>query len=625
MPRLIRIQAEDFAGFKYFELDLVNQGLVFIDGNNQDSTSAISNGSGKTSILKCVGWCIYGKSIDGEFGDKIIRRGAKSARTKISIEDCDDTYDIIRERHKQSTKLFLIKNGEHVSASKQDLQLQINKLMGVDWGGFKNSRMYGQGDRDRFIYPTTSDSERKKILQKILNTEVFTLCFEEAKKRRRELDRKRLSIGERINALKDRISDHDLSFWKNNAKQYEIDRKNNIISIEKEIVILKSKHKKIDHTNKIKKLNSKIDFIESKIAKYNNRIERCDTINKGLKLEEVSVSGDALKIDIKLGSINKNLSLLKGKECPICRNSFSEGKALEHTRNLIRDKEKLSIQLKKLDSKRFKISEKIDKNDGIRNNIVIRVRNLECKKREIESDIHILEESDSKLVGLKITIENKQKELDNIKSEKNPYISIFKKNRKKIVELKKEKTILSKQFKSITKQLSILEFWVKGFGPTGMPSFALDSVMPFITDRANKYLNILSDGDISIDFNTQSKLKSSSDEYRDKIGVTWIIEGIEDHPPSGGQWKKMEIATNLAFKDLVNTRSGNNLNVMFADECFDGLDAEGRQRLSIILNKLRTRTESVFVISHDPDLGEIFDKTITVTRKNKVSRLIVNA
>src|SRR5215510_8000370 len=107
MARLVSMQAENFAGFASFDMNLARQGPVFIIGDNRDTEAATSNGACKSGLFKALGRCLYGESIDGESGDKVIRRGTKSARGVVNFIDGKDAYSVVRERWKQSPRLYL--------------------------------------------------------------------------------------------------------------------------------------------------------------------------------------------------------------------------------------------------------------------------------------------------------------------------------------------------------------------------------------------------------------------------------------------------------------------------------------------------------------------------------------
>ncbi len=157
-----------------------------------------------------------------------------------------------------------------------------------------------------------------------------------------------------------------------------------------------------------------------------------------------------------------------------------------------------------------------------------------------------------------------------------------------------------------------------------MPSYVLDGVMKHITDRANYYLDILSDGDIIIEFKTQRELKSSKGDFRDEIDIRWTVEGIEGYSPSGGQQRKIEIATDLALMDLAEAHEGTKPSLFIADEILDGLDSEGVDRVLLLLQKLRSRRETIFVISHQPSMGEIFEKSFHVVKDEGISTLVTS-
>jgi DNA repair exonuclease SbcCD ATPase subunit len=208
----------------------------------------------------------------------------------------------------------------------------------------------------------------------------------------------------------------------------------------------------------------------------------------------------------------------------------------------------------------------------------------------------------------------------------NPFKARLESAKKKAAEYERQLVTLNEQVVYESDALAHFKFWVRGFSGQGLPSYILDSVMPYITQRANHYLETLSDGDIKINFDTQRELKSAKGEFKDEIEISWEIEGIDDsYPPSGGQLKKIEIATDLALMDLVATREGGHIDILMRDEVLDGLDEEGRQRVLQWLHELRSRRGSVFVISHDDGLSEVFERTVMVTKNDGASTLEVAA
>jgi DNA repair exonuclease SbcCD ATPase subunit len=59
--------------------------------------------------------------------------------------------------------------------------------------------------------------------------------------------------------------------------------------------------------------------------------------------------------------------------------------------------------------------------------------------------------------------------------------------------------------------------------------------------------------------------------------------------------------------------------ILLMDEVLDGLDVEGRRRVVQLLRELRSRKETVMVISHEADLLDEFEQVFLVSKRDGVS------
>lgn len=620
MARLVSVRAENFAGFEVFDWTLAKQGLVFVIGDNRDTEAASSNGACKSGVFKALGWGLYGEAIDGESGDKVIRRGTKSARVVVNIVDGSDAYSVVRERWKQAPKLYLEKNGERVSASKADLQRAINGLIGVDWEGFKNTVLYGQGDRDRFVYPTTRDADRKGILHRILGTGVFELCHAEAKKRRLAAEKDRDAALADVARLTQRIQDHDLDALREQKDGYADDVAQRVAQLTSDARELADKAKTVASDIDAQAKRDEIDLIDS----FGNAGKRAvaAAIEVRRRAREATRAAGQLKANTsaELRTHTQALARLTGDRCPVCTGDLSKGHAAAHRAELVAKGDELKGALTKAEKAEQDALRAERAADRSVTEAEESQRSTGERRARLVAELDAVEASKERVRELVARASEKADEARVLKGAPNPHLAPYLKAKRKVRALKAERKQARARAAALATDLEHLAFWAKGFGPTGIPSFALDSVMPLLTDRANHYLLTLSGGDISVNFSTQRELKGSG-ELRDEIGITWSIEGIDGYPPSGGQWKKLEIATNFALMDLVRTREGSHVNILCLDECLDGLDSEGRQRVVELLQALRKERESIFLISHDPDLAEAFERTLIVIKENGVSRL----
>lgn len=622
--RLLSCSGENFAGFREFEMELSDQGLVFIEGVNKDTTSATSNGACKSGLFKAIGWALYGKAIDRRVGDELIHRGEKRATVSVEIVDQDgDRYEIRRERRKQQPRLYVLKNGEPLEVSKDRLQSEIDSLIGTDWSGFRNTAMYGQGDRDRFVYPTTKDSERKAILHRILRTGVFELAHAEAKRRRLAVEKDLIKARADVERFSERIGDIDLSAIESRMESFEEDNREKARALVAAAKDLASRARAAVPDVDVPVLKKSVAKKERKIARLRALIEEHRSDSLAARKEHSELSSRIAAVDAILRSSQQSLSLLDGEKCPTCTADLGKGSSASHRRALRRAIADMESELSELSKGRETAAQAEESaNDAIAD-AESEIDRLEGQVYDANVEIESVVAGKLRRSELLESAREKTAEARGLKELANPYEEDLAEARARVSSLKKKRKRARKNVSDLTEALSSLEFWARGFGPRGLPSYVLDSVMPFITERANEHLKILSDGDMSVSFSTQKEI--SSGEMRDEISISWHIEGIENYPPSGGQWKKIEVATNFALRDLVSAREGFSSSVLCLDECLDGMDTEGRQRVVDLLHSLRKECESIFVISHDSDLSEVFEKTLVVTKEDGVSTLEVDS
>lgn len=649
---LLKIKAKNFCCFSEFSLNLEKAGLVWVTGKNKDTKSADNNGSGKSTLLKALTWTLYGQTVDGERGDGIIKSGCSESSVEISARFKDEDYRLIRVRKKGSPSFKVFKNDVEVKLQKKELQEKVNELIGLDYTAFRNTVFYGQNDSSRFADPETRDSERKDVLHKILGLGILKNCHEEVRKRRLYTRKKYDEILNSIETCKARIQEQRLDDLSGRMEQFEETRELKIANIINEInsreeeydLTLEENSKKEDGSLKesIREAQNKIDNLTEILADYDIEKMTADLKKTAIDSDKIRTKIIRIKTEMNqtqgvLNVVNEQLSQLDGTNCPICNSLITKGSAKRHKGEILERARKLEQEivenkikinqlkkdLKKKDNEEISLRDNINSSSDIRESIrkiEIVISKLKIKISDQEKIEFVLKQ---KLENIELEIKRLGKEIDRIKNEENPFIELLTEAIKKAKLYNKQLKTLKKKKKKCTKDLSIIEFWFRGFSNQGLPSFMLDGVMPILTERTNYYLEILTDGDITVDFSTQREKKASKGEYRDEIDIEWTIEGITGYPPSGGQLKKIEIATDLSLMDLAASSGGRAPDILALDEILDGLDEKGVQRVLLLLQELRKKRGSIFVISHDDRMSEIFEKSIIVTKKNGNSSLMV--
>jgi DNA repair exonuclease SbcCD ATPase subunit len=149
----------------------------------------------------------------------------------------------------------------------------------------------------------------------------------------------------------------------------------------------------------------------------------------------------------------------------------------------------------------------------------------------------------------------------------------------------------------------------------------MDNVVPFLTERAQSYADVLSGGDLKIEFSTQSQLANG--EWRDKFQVSAINEQGADvyHGNSDGERRRIDIAVGWALADLAATRAKKSIRFRGLDEPFEHLDETGEDLVIKLLHKVLPQYETILCVTHSTHLRDQFPEEIMVTFENGFSKI----
>lgn len=625
-----KLRATDFCGYEKLKMRLDGQGLVWIAGENRDTRAADSNGCGKTTLFKAVSWVLYGKTIDGargsDPGDTVIRRGAKRAAVELEL----DGWRIKRERAKGSPRLALVQpDGKPWDGGgREEVQAKIIEMVGMDFHAFKNTILFGQNDTARFAHPDTTDAQRKDMLHKLLRTDVLMVCEKVARAKHKDAKQRHEAARGELERLVGRMSEMDVGVLERKMALWESERVERADALKAQAATLVAEAKAVATAA------GGLDALRSRLGEVQEALDVAEAnteLNAPAEAEEASAREQEreLERDIERAVSDRAkakaaLESLKGERCEVCDASLSSGAPAARIAHLRGEKAKAEAARDALTAKLATATAAVKKaQEGVqayrRANALVREHSRELG--ELKEQIADAKAATEKSKAIAQRARDRLKQRDEVMAEINPHAEAHAAAVEKRAGMEAERSAISARCDVEQAAVREADFWVRGFGPQGLPSFVLDSVVPYITERSNHYLEMLSDGDIVVEYKTQRELKSDKAALRDEIGITWIIEGVENMPPSGGQARKMEIATDLALMDLAEAREGAGLSLFMADEILDGLDNEGIERVMLLLQELRARRSSVFVISHRPSMHELFEKQLTVIKDGMVSRL----
>jgi len=642
MIQLIEMEGRDFLSFGKFSMKLENLGLVSIKGENIDSSAANSNGAGKSSIFEFIHWVIYGNSLRGISKSEIVRRESDNGCWgKLKFRCYDSSVFVIERYYKDSeyrNNLYLYEEGvedreaENLRGeSKAETQGNVLKKVGISSDLFRQICLFGQGGLSRFS--SLGDSEKKKLLEEILQISVYdeaaVLSRKKAAECKRKVDVLTLDSTRNLDELS-RIKELYESFL---AEKDEWAAK---IMKDKETLLLKIQDKEREYHTIGRGIEASLpDIDEGKLDKANKELKGVVEERHGIMTRFEGKKHELLFAKQKEGMLRdqkeeqlKELDqLLFDETCPTCKQSVDSktlpdfdalrGQAFAHKQKIA----KLDKVLSDLESAKTGIFQELDERKESLESMIESMNTMMIrKKRQDKMQESKIKERDQCSYEL-----NKLKELlTNWKDTVYPHLEKIDELNKYVMELKVKCKRLSDDLFKAKRQSDQLGVLGKVFGPQGIRSFLFENLIPEFNVYLKKYSDIISSGQLVASLRSQSE--TAKGELREKINL--VIETTTSEVSydscSFGERRRLDLPIAFALQDIAAAR-GVGLGVCLLDEVFEHVDESGIFGMMELLKEISRRpfTNTVLLITHDIDLACSLPSSIRVQKVNGVSSVLL--
>ncbi|MGV2866412.1 AAA family ATPase [Achromobacter sp. AGC39] len=634
--KITQLQIHNFNAIGSATLRLDGQGLVLIEGVNLFDSSAKSNGAGKSSIVDALCWAIYGETAREESGDAVVNdRAKKDCRVAVVVEDGATQYRIARHRkhsvHKNQTVVEVSTDGGSTwsdvsKATEKDTQDYLIAVMGSTLPVFMASIYAGQEAMPDL--PKMTDKQLKLIVEEAAGVARLEGAYRIASSKVNDLKVKLPAVKARAETLEANI-----------ARQ-KVD-----VAAAKDRVTI---------------------FEDGRAGRRAAFVDESDTVRKALikvvtTLKEAGESVKAARsaeIAATLADHGKMLAVLRGhaEAVSVAKNAEARHRSnvailAEQARRIKGELDNAAEEMKKPCSECGKPHTE-DELDEFKRHLTTRLRDAVQKAKDAQADAPALaaktaaaqkthdeyaatvpdvsvlaaEQADlgralSEIAALKSKIGLMQAGMkratdaaDAAMTEPNPHSAAVASAEKRLTDLETERATVAEEVRMVTESLEVAENVAKVFSPAGVRAHILDTVTPFLNDRTADYLSALSDGNITAVWTTLGK--TTKGEVREKFNIdVQNDKGAKSFKGlSGGEKRKVRLATMLALQDLVASRASKPIDLYIGDEIDDALDTAGLERLMVILERKARERGTVLVVSH-ADLRDWIDNVCTVTKQ----------
>lgn len=367
-------------------LDLSNIGPTLILGDiPNESGKNKNNGSGKSSLIESVVWCLFGRTnFKQRPGDSIINwTNEKNCYVKIETKD---GYKVIRTRNMagHSDLRFIEPDGTETSSSTTtDAGKKLLKLFNLDFNIFSSSVFFGQFGKP---FLELTDPNRRAALEKMLHIAYLDKYAEVAKNKYEASEREQFELKSKFEELGRDIEKINLQVekYRQEESSFEGKRQNKI----------NSERQEMDETRKI----------------YTQKIDDCNTKIKSLNDELVNFKGIDIKslkdVVSRIEEVEelKKTYFRKVEEYNVKIRTLSESKITDinevkktHARKIAECNSKIEALNKELtDSKEINIESLRTKWDVVAK-IEEAIKNKESGKVNVDVEIITLEKEISRL------------------------------------------------------------------------------------------------------------------------------------------------------------------------------------------------------------------------------------
>ncbi len=626
---------ENFGSLGRVELKLSHQGLVVITGRNEDAGKADSNGAGKSLLLEAFCWCLWGKTIRGLSGDDVVNRlVGKDCRVLVTFTEGEHYYTVERTRKYSVGKpndLRLYRgpaSHEMTAASMSATQDIINQLLGLDFVTFC-VMMPGAGVRASEM----TDKEVKQLLERLLQTEVLG----EAHKRCRDALKQRqqaYTIAEVEKAAVDTALEEceaRMGSLKEKWESYEERKLQQIEEMQAEVAALLAQMEDQDRVlARAVGIEEKIEESKSKAASqaisirteknaYNITMRRFDDERAKKRAAEVQAQAEHRKL------VRLIKELPDGGDCPTCQQAVSPAyrsklvDVLEEQRDLIQEHiQDVSSDIENL------LQQKVDAEKRQQDTITRLTSVIDLHLGDVKRFEEVKSQAE-KAQAVKNQLNAQMKSLSarqwTLQKEENPFQGLIAQTAEEAFVKAAMGARHLKDMKSLEHEIALYEYWLTGFSPQGVRSFLLEHVTPILNEAAKKYADLLTDGEMSVTFHTQQKLRSGKMVEKFNIVVTNAHGGQSYSACSAGERSRANLCVAFALGDLAAMRASKSVSFRFLDEPFENVDESGTDAIMTLLNDQKDRFDSVFVITHQDHFKQLFPKKISVVKKNGISSL----
>ena len=575
-------------------------GLYFLTGRNDLNPNIGRNGTGKTSLLEAITWCLYGKTTRGLKAGDVVNRSSKGCAVTVNLIVGDEELTIIATQGPNSLSV----NDQTVDREALVKRLRLN------YESFCYSVILPQfGDAFFDLAPAA----KLNLFSQIMELDYWLEASQEAQAISSEIERRKLGTEREIAGLSAKVETLTTSIEELQIKsdQWEYDQAKKLEGLPelKAKCLLKIQQAKegiAELAETSEKLIIEIGHLTEDIKEIDLLLDENDVVSSKVSKELAIVQHDIQQIN--------NIP----RECLRCQSCLQtiHGEHKEIAAKALKQLKSKEIALLK-QQKAFSETKKTL--IGEMKRVVSEHDQLKFKEVRYKGEINSLNNEITYLESDTIKLD---REISQINNEKNEFAALLATKSRELEKTELDLGQLENEILILNEEYEATYYWVGGFKKLRL--YIVEETLRSLEIEVNNNLASLGLVDWRIEFDIERENKSGGVTK----GFTVLIYAPGSDKPikfetfSGGETQLLRLAGTLGLANLICERAGLVNQSEFYDEPSSHLSKEAVIGLAETLHQRAiTSGKQIWVIDHQAiDFGD-FAGVVTVVKDGSGSKI----
>ncbi|AOQ24604.1 hypothetical protein MTAT_19470 [Moorella thermoacetica] len=408
-------------------------------------------------------------------------------------------------------------------------------------------------------------------------------------------------------------------------------------------------------------LKTQIDILDHQAAEVLELSKKIEQLDKKMAVHDRKIAADKAKITASLNAKKEQAAVMNAvpcndklkPSCPLLSQAVAASRELKSLEKELKKLEKsgnpYAEQYNELVAKRdaiqydAKAHQKLKAElDKVRQVATLQVK-IDVASKQIEEYQELItktvkkrQELEAELQSIEVPAETNIKDIETqIKANQQEVAGV----REDIADLREQLGSIKAQLEAVQEaektlaevisktadlktNLYRLQVLQKAFGRDGIPAMIMSWSLPELESQANKVLDILQGGKLSVHFETTIETKSGTTRDGLEIYVS-APGGVRPYSTySGAEKFSIDLALRIALALCVARRHGRRIETMVLDEGAGVLDPVGRQNLVEALRYASQYFSKIIFITHIEELQDVFPQRLEVVGGQEGAKVV---